>query len=216
MARDKSSGSSAADLNAGPSPSQGREQFTVDRPRDDYARDKFGGINWGAAFFGWLAANGLSVILVALLAAAGAAVGLTKINPDQASQQAKSNAETIGLGGAIGLLVILALAYYAGGYVAGRMSRFDGARQGVAVWVIGLLVVILLAILGAVFGAKYNVLAQLNLPRIPIDEGTLGLSGVIALAAVLILTFLASMLGGKAGTHYHRRVDRAKSGGFTS
>ena len=31
----------------------------------------FGGIKWGAAFFGWLSANGLAVILVALLSAAG-------------------------------------------------------------------------------------------------------------------------------------------------
>ena len=47
-----------------------------------------------------------------------------------------------GIGGGIAVLVVLFLAYLAGGYVAGRMSRFDGARQGLAVWVIGLLVVL--------------------------------------------------------------------------
>ena len=39
-------------------------------------RDRFGGIKWGAAFFGWLSANGFAVILVALLSAAGVALGL--------------------------------------------------------------------------------------------------------------------------------------------
>jgi hypothetical protein len=50
-----------------------------------------------------------------------------------------SNAETIGTAGGIGLLVILALAYFCGGYVAGRMARFDGARQGIGVWLWGLI-----------------------------------------------------------------------------
>ena len=40
-------------------------------------RDEFGGVNWGASFFGWLVAVGVATLLVALLAAAGAAVGLT-------------------------------------------------------------------------------------------------------------------------------------------
>jgi hypothetical protein len=105
--------------------------------------------------------------------------------------------------------VILFLAYLAGGYVAGRMARFDGTRQGVAVWVIGLLVVLALAALGLVFGAQFNVLQQLNLPRIPIDEGTATTGGLIALAAVLLVTLLGAVLGGKLGDHYHRKVDRA-------
>jgi membrane protein implicated in regulation of membrane protease activity len=33
--------------------------------------------------------------------------------------------------------------------------------------------------------------------------------GAIALAAVLIGTLLAAIVGGKAGEHYHRKVDRA-------
>ena len=42
------------------------------------------------------------------------------------------DAETIGLVGGALLLAALMIAYFAGGYVAGRMSRFDGARQGFA------------------------------------------------------------------------------------
>lgn len=169
--------------------------------------DRFGGIKWGAAFFGWLSANGLAVLLIALISAAGVAIGLTQGVPT--AGEATANARGIGIGGGIALLVVLFLAYLAGGYVAGRMARFDGVRQGIAVWVIGLLVVILLAILGVVFGSQFNVLAQLNLPRIPIDEGTATTAGIISLVAVLLATLLGAVLGGKLGDRFHRKVDRA-------
>jgi hypothetical protein len=173
-------------------------------------RARFGGIKWGAAFFGWLSANGLAVVLLALLSAAGVAIGLTQ--GVDTTQEATRQADTLGLAGGIAVLVILFLAYLAGGYVAGRMARFDGARQGIAVWVIGLVVVVLLALAGAVLGAQYNVLEQLNLPRIPVDEGTATTAGIITLVAILLATFVGALLGGKLGTHYHRRIDRA---GFT-
>jgi MFS family permease len=170
-------------------------------------RARFGGIKWGAAFFGWLSANGLAVILIALLSAAGLAFGLAE-NVDTADEAAQQ-AETIGIGGGIAVLVVLFLAYLAGGYVAGRMSRFDGARQGVAVWVIGLVVVLVLAVAGYFLGNEYNVLQQLNLPRIPIDEGTATTAGIITLVAILLVTLLGAVLGGKLGERYHRKVDRA-------
>ena len=173
-------------------------------------RARFGGIKWGAAFFGWLSANGLAVILIALLSAAGVAFGLAQ-NVDTADEAAQQ-AETIGIGGGIAVLVVLFLAYLAGGYVAGRMARFDGARQGVAVWVIGLLVVLVLAVAGYLVGNEYNVLQQLNLPRIPIDEGTATTAGIVTLVAILLGTLLGAVLGGKLGERYHRKVDRA---GFT-
>jgi hypothetical protein len=172
--------------------------------RDTQQHEEFGGRKWGAAFFGWLCAIGVTVLLLAIASAAGAAFGITKGSTSQATQ----NAKTIGIVGAIALLVILALGYYAGGYVAGRMARFDGAKQGVAVWVIGLLITVLLAIAGAIFGSKYNVLGQLNLPHIPVDEGTATTGGIVALVAVLVLTLLAAMAGGKVGDRYHRKIDR--------
>jgi hypothetical protein len=167
-------------------------------------RDEFGGINWGAAFFGWLVAVGLAAILIGLVAGAGAAIGLTELS----STDAQNNAKTIGLGGGIVLLVVLMIAYYTGGYVAGRMSRFDGARQGAGTWLMGLLITIALGIVAAVLGNDYNVLSQLNLPRIPIGSETLTTGGIIATVAVLLGSLLAAILGGKVGERYHRRIDR--------
>jgi hypothetical protein len=104
-----------------------------------HQREEFGGVNWGAAFFGWLVAIGMAAILIAILSAAGAALGLTSVSGSAVTK----NAATIGIGGGIALLILLLLAYYSGGYVAGRMSRFDGGRQGFAVWAFGILITLL-------------------------------------------------------------------------
>jgi hypothetical protein len=165
-------------------------------------RDEFGGVNWGASFFGWLVAVGIAALLTAILVAAGAAVGLTE-------SDVTNDADEIGLGGGIALCVVLVLAYYTGGYAAGRMSRFDGARQGLATWAIGLIVTVALALAAVIFGDEYNVLDQLNLPSIPVGDETLATGAVIALAAIAVGSALAAMTGGKVGERYHRRVDRA-------
>ena len=176
----------------------------------DAQRSRYGGIKWGAAFFGWLSANGLAVLLLAILSAAGVALGLSQVaSADQAAQEATAQADTIGIGGGIALLVVLFLAYLAGGYVAGRMARFDGLKQGLAVWVIGLLVIVLLAVAGAVLGSQYNVLSRLNLPSIPISGDTATTAGIIAGIAALVVTLLGAILGGKLGERYHRKIDRA-------
>jgi hypothetical protein len=169
-------------------------------------RDEFGGINWGAAFFGWLVSVGVTALLTALLSAAGAAIGLTE------GSEAEANAETIGIVGGALLIGVFLIAYFAGGYVAGRMSRFDGARQGFAVWAWLIVITLLLAALGAIAGSEYNLFSGLDLPRIPIDEGSLTAGGAITLAAVLIGSLIAAILGGKAGERYHRRIDRFGQG----
>jgi hypothetical protein len=189
-------------------PRFGRDRLTdAETARRDVRarqREEFGGINWGSAFFGWLVAVGMAAILLGLLSAAGAAFGLG----DVSDAEAESNAETIGIVGGILLILVLGAAYYCGGYVSGRMSRFDGGRQGLAVWVLGLVVTIALAVAGALFGAEYNVLEQLNLPRIPVEEGSLTAGAAIALVAVVLVSLLAAMGGGKTGERFHHKVDR--------
>jgi amino acid transporter len=168
-------------------------------------REEFGGVSWASAFFGWLVSVGIAAIIVGLLSAAGAAFGFS----DVSDAEAEANAETIGIVGGLLLLLVLGAAYYFGGYVSGRMSRFDGARQGLAVWGIGLAATIVLAAAALLFGEEYNIYERLNLPRIPIDEGSLTLGAVIALVCVLVGTVLAAAAGGKAGERFHRKVDRA-------
>ena len=64
------------------------------------------------------------------------------------------------------LLAILLIAYYAGGYVAGRMSRFSGPKQGLGVWIIALLVTVIVST-GAVLGAGSQRLEPAQPPAHP-------------------------------------------------
>jgi hypothetical protein len=166
-------------------------------------RDRFGGIRWGSAFFGLLSAIGLAAMLLGVAAAAGVAFGLSEINDVRTG-----TADTIGLGGAILLLAILALSWYCGGYVAGRMARFDGVRQGIGVWVWTLVIAAALAVAAVIGGTEYNVLQQLNLPNVAVGDQSLTTGGWLTLAAAVVVTLLFAVLGGKAGDLFHRRVDR--------
>lgn len=169
-------------------------------------RERFGGIKFGSAFFGWLTATGLVVLLTALVSAIGVGVGVAN-NTD--AEELAGQAETVGLIGGIVLALILFVSYFAGGYVAGRMARFNGARQGFAVWLWAIIIAVLLAIVAAVAGTEFNVLGELNtFPRIPIDEGDLTTGGIIALVVALLITLAGAILGGISGMRFHRRVDQ--------
>jgi hypothetical protein len=206
-----------------PAPFAGAEYRAAPQPADPgltdrqtaVAREKeqFGGIKVGSAFFGWLTATGMSVLLTALVAAAGTAVGLANnANVNDAVRQMTTNG-TVGLVGIAVLLVILFLSYYCGGYVAGRMARFDGAKQGFMVWIWALIAAVVVALLGLIAGQQFNILANLNsFPRIPVNEGELTTASIIAAVVVALVALLGAVLGGLAGMHFHRKVDRA---GFT-
>jgi amino acid transporter len=208
MARRHDTGATAADATEHDhDPSRGSARRTERAVHDDReARDKFGGINWGAAFFGWLVAIALTILLTSIVGAIITAVG-SEMNITQTD--AERQAGTIGIAAGIVLLVVLLISYYTGGYVAGRMSRFDGGKQGLAVWIIGLVVTLLAIGLGALFGSEYNILDRVDLPRIPVSTDELSWGGAITAAAVLIGSLLAAMLGGKVGHRYHDKVDRA-------
>ena len=218
--RDTSGGASR--LNAGHASSTGHHDPT----RGDSAahedrstvvgreEDEHGGIKIGSAFFGWLTAVGMAVLLTAVAAAAGTAFGVASgTDLGQAADSATAQADTVGLVGGIVLLVILFLAYYCGGYVAGRMARFNGLKQGLAVWLWAIVIALVVAAVGAIAGAEYNVLKQLNsFPRIPVDEGTLSTGGIIALLTTVVATLGGALLGGLAGMRFHRKVDKTGLG----
>lgn len=181
-------------------------------------KERYGGIKWGAAFFGWLTATGAAVLLIGIAAAAGAAVGLTDpaagaggvVGQAGRAVQDPATAGTVGVTGAVVVLVVLFLAYLCGGYVAGRMARFQGLRQGLAVWVWAVLIAVLVTVVGALAGSRWNVPAALGgLPRIPLDAGALTAGAVVAALLALAASLVGALLGGLAGMRFHRSVDRA-------
>lgn len=177
-------------------------------------KEQFGGLKIGSAFFGWLAATGMAVILTALLAGAGTAVGVaTNTDPGQAVDEATGNVATVGVGGAVALAVIVFVSFYCGGYVAGRMARFNGAKQGLAVWLWTVVVSLLVAAVGAAIGSQYDVLGRLNaFPRIPVGEGSVTTAGIVSILVAAAVALAGAIVGGLAGMRFHRRVDKAGLG----
>jgi uncharacterized membrane protein len=170
---------------------------------------QFGGMKFGSAFFGWIAATGIGAILTALVAAVGAATSSQSADPSQAADQASQNLGTVGIIGGIVLAVILFISYFCGGYVAGRMARFDGVKQGLAVWLWAIVVAIVLAVLGLIVGSQFNVLSKLNsFPRLPVGEETLTTGGIIVLVVAALVSLAGALLGGRSGMHFHRKVDQ--------
>jgi hypothetical protein len=195
-------------------PSDGVHDADPGIRREVVAREKeaYGGVKIGAAFFGWLTAMGMAVLLTALVAGTGTAIGLGAgvTEPDDVPAQ---TADAIGIVGVILALLIVMLSYYCGGYVAGRMARFSGAKQGIAVWLWALIIAIVVAVIGGVLGAQFNVLQQLNaFPRIPVNEGDLGIAGIITAVVIALASLAGAILGGIVGVRYHRKVDKAGLG----
>ncbi len=182
------------------------EELDVDRATVvERERETLGGVKVGSAFFGWLTATGMAVLLTAVVTAGGAAVSLAQGNEADAP-----SVETIGLTEAIVLLVIFFVAYYCGGYVASRMARFNGMKQGFAVWIWAVVIAVAVAIAATVAGDKYDVLSNLNnFPRIPSNEGDVTTNGIIAALAIAGVTLVGAIMGGLAGMRFHRKVDRA-------
>lgn len=175
-------------------------------------RTQFGGFKFGSAFFGWLTATGTGVILTALITATGAAVGIGVSENGQPNFD-EGDTTTIGIVGAIALVVVVLVSYFCGGYVAGRMARFDGLKQGLAVWLWAIVIAIVVAIIGAIAGSQFNILANLDsFPRIPLNEGALTTTGIITAVALVLASLGGALLGGVAGMRFHRKVDRAGLG----
>jgi hypothetical protein len=153
--------------------------------------ERYGGSKLGSAFFGWLVAVGLTVLLGVVAGAVAAAIGADP---------------TVG---SIVTVAVLIVAYYTGGYVAGRLARFDGARNGFLSWVVGVVATVVLTVVAAFVGAQYDVLNRVSLPNLPTSLAEVTVTGLILAAVAVLGTLLAAVLGGKAGESFHRRVDRA-------
>jgi hypothetical protein len=169
---------------------------STDRPTPEEARtvvrQRFGGTKLVSAFFGWLVAVGLTVLLGALAGAASLVVG----------------GRTLGVGPAVAVAILL-VAAFAGGYVTGRLARFDGARNGFLSWAIGVLVTAALAVVAAFLGARDAALAGVPLPSLVSALEQVGGAELVLAAVAVLGTLAAAVIGGKAGEQFHHRVDRA-------
>ena len=114
------------------------------------------------------------------------------------------------MGGLAAGLGVLLVSFLIGGWVAGRMARYDGVRNGILTAVLFMILSGGLAALGAWAGDKYDFSARVNLPSwyTDIDRG----SAVAGALLGLIVMLVAGALGGAWGERYHRRADSVIAG----
>ena len=168
-------------------------------------REEFGGrIQWEAAFFGLIAAIGMLACLTAMVLGGLVAAGVTSFHEDAASLVDRMMAG----GGAIAV-AILALGYLCGGYVAARMARFDGWRQGLGVWLISLFVVAVAAVTTWIAGGQLDPTKSITLPSNPVDEGPLHQGAAVIGPVLALVPLIAALIGAALGDRFHRAVDRA-------
>lgn len=161
------------------------------------ARRRFGGIDFPASLVGMLAALALMLLLGGLVGAVIGGIGY---------QMGLEGDRDLSIAGLIAGVFVLFLSFFVGGWAAGRMARYDGAKNGfmTALWT--LLVAGALAGLGAWLGAEYNVFDRLALPRWFSSDGLAPAALVTGLLSLLAM-FAGAILGGVRGEHYHRRAD---------
>ncbi|WP_433007346.1 hypothetical protein [Kribbella sp. CA-294648] len=167
-------------------------------------RLSYRGFKFGAAFFGWLIMGSMVVLLAALIT--GATAGTTYVL-DYTTADAERQAGTAAIAAAAAFVLMLTLAFYTGGYVAGRLARFDGMRQGFGVWMITFLLLVLASSLGAFLNSHYDLTGRVDRPDVPLTNDSLLTGGLITAAALLMLPLLASLLGGRTGQRYHEKID---------
>ena len=161
------------------------------------ARRRFGGIDIPATLAGTIAALGTAALMGSLLAGAG------RIGYQRGLEDA---ADELPLGGLVAGLITLGLAFLLGGWVAGRMARYDGGRNGVltAVWFV--LLAAIVSALGAWLDDEYDVFPDLHLPQWFSSDATTNEALATGLLAVIVM-LLAAWFGGRLGEAYHRRAD---------
>jgi hypothetical protein len=150
----------------------------------------------------------MSILLLAAVSAA--ALGTAEIL-DYTTSDAKAQPGAASITATAVSIFMLMIAFYTGGYVAGRLARFDGGRQGFGVWMIALVVALLAGGGGWVLDDQYDLVGRINWPDVALADSTLLLGSIVAAAALLLLTLLMAILGGKNGRRYHDRIDELLS-----
>ena len=184
-----------------------RGYFEAAEDREDRLRDMYGGVDWLASFLGFVFAVVAGAILSAI---AGVVIGPLGLSADLSGSLGAAAITGLVL---LGLLIFLT--YFFGGYVSGRLARFDGGRNGAMLLVWTFLTVILLALAAGVFsgflpGGVADALGGF-VDSASSTVGDLSRSGVVGIAVVvgaLLLALLGGFLGGRLGSRYHAEIDR--------
>ena len=168
------------------------DRVDTELPRIE-ARSRFGGVDPMAILSGTMAAVGTLLLLSSLAGALG------RIGFEQGAGEEQLSTAAIVAG-----LIVLGLSLLFGGYVAGRVARYEGKRNGLLT---GIAFAALCALIAGL-ASQSERLRDLELPRF-LDTGDLSVAALASAVTGLIVAIGAAVLGGRFGAAYHRRVDDA-------
>ena len=182
-----------------------RGYFEIAEEREERLRDMYGGVDWLASFLGFVFAAVAGAILLLL---AGFIVVPLGFSFDLGSDGLGATTIT----GLVAVGVIVFLTFLFGGYVAGRLARFDGGRNGAMTVVWTILVAAVLTVGGIlsipVFEGIRSFIREIALPTLNSLLGA-GIVGAVVLVGVVLAALLGGFAGGRLGGRYHRDIDRA-------
>ena len=181
--------------------------FEAAEDREDRLRDMYGGVDWLASFLGFV----FAVVAGAIFAAVAGVV----LAPLGFSPNLGGSLGAAAITGLVLLGVLIFLTYFFGGYVAGRLARFDGGRNGAMLFVWTLLTGVLLLLAAGVFsgflpgGAADAIGGFMDTTSSALGSlSQAGVVGIVVVAVAFLLVLLGGFLGGRLGSRYHAEIDR--------
>ncbi|MGB3684100.1 MAG: hypothetical protein WA990_16605 [Rubrobacteraceae bacterium] len=184
--------------------------FEAMEEREERLREIYGGIDWLASFLGFVFALVAGAFLSGIAGLVLVPLGFS-LNLDFSASALGPAAIT----GLVVVAVVLFLTYFLGGYVSGRLARFDGGLNGVMLilWtlVFGLLIILAGGILSSFLPASFadqlrNVIQGNVLPAFD-NLVAVGAIGIGILVGTFLVALLGGFLGGRTGGRYHTDID---------
>ena len=190
-----------------PEPAASAEEMS----REDRLRELYGGVDWLASFVGTVfgAVAGTVMFLI---------VGAGVLAPLQLSPALRSGDFSANVYAGLAVVgVVLFLGYFFGGYVSGRLARFDGGRNGLMVVLWTFIFAALVVVTGGVLGnfISGSFFEALRARMLQVNEvlansfDQLGTVEVAIIAGGLLVSVLGAFLGGRLGERYHSDIDQA-------
>jgi hypothetical protein len=150
---------------------------------------------------GVLVAYGAFALLAALVGAVAVALDLD-------TELASNDWATFGRGSAVTATVVAFVAYLFGGYVAGRMARRAGLVNGLAVFALAILLVL---VVGAIVAGQADtdaIQANLRSLGLPITAAEWARIGTVAGIGILVGMLVGAGIGGVVGERWHTELTR--------
>ena len=150
---------------------------------------------------GVLVAYGAFAVLAALVGAVAVAIGVD-------AELATNDWAAFGMGSAVTVTVVAFVAYLFGGYVAGRMARRAGLVNGLAVFALAVLLVVVVGAIAASQADTEAIQANLRSLGLPITATEWAQIGTAAGIGTLVGMLVGAGIGGVVGERWHSELAR--------